>query len=153
MNQLDIQGKIDYLLSNFKKIDFLGNYTLEEFSSNFEHIDTTIHNIQTSIEALLDIGRYIIAELGLKLPQTNAQVIEILEEEKLISQEKAGGYIGMVGFRNRVVHEYNSIDVKLLYEILQNETQDLKNFLAELLQIIKDYEGKEEQFKENRFLN
>lgn len=152
MNQLDIQGKIDYLLSNFKKIDILRKYTFEEFSSNFEHIDTTIHNIQTSIEALLDIGRYIIADLGCKLPQTNAQVIEILEEENLISQEKVVDYIGMVGFRNRVVHEYNSIDVKLLYEILQNETQDLKNFLAELLQIIKDYEGKEEQSKENRFL-
>lgn len=152
MNQLDIQGKVDFLLSNFKKIDILRKYTFEEFGSNFEHIDTTIHNIQTSIEALLDIGRYIIAELSLKLPQTNAQVIEVLEIEKLISPKKADNYIRMVGFRNRVVHEYNSIDVKMLYEILQNETQDLKNFLAELLQIIQTFEKNGNPNKGERYL-
>ena len=151
MKQRDIQGKIDFFMDNQKKLEHLKKYSFSEFSSNFERADSTIYRLQTSIEALLDIARYIISYLGLRVPSTSAEVIEILLEEKFITQKDAEQYIQMVGFRNRVVHEYNSVDIKKLYEILQDDSEDLKNFFTALLQIINEYEDKENPSNDVRF--
>jgi len=35
----------------------------------------------------------------------------------------------MVGFRNRAIHNYPSLDEKQLYEILQKDIEDFKEFL------------------------
>lgn len=144
MKQRDIQNKIDFLLENFQKLDILKRYAFDEFSSNFERVDSVIHRVQTSIEALIDIGRYIIADLGLPIPITNSQVVEILANEGLIPHLDARRYIEMTSFRNRVVHEYDTIDIRLLYKILQEESNDLKRLLGLFLEIIKRHEDKKD---------
>ena len=71
MRQRDVQGKIVFLMDNFEKIEILKQCSYDELSSRFELVDSVIHRLQTSIEALLDIGRYVIASLGLKAAGTN----------------------------------------------------------------------------------
>lgn len=152
MRQRDIQGRIDFLMDNFKKLDILKKYSFEELKSSFERVDSIIHRLQSSIEALLDIGRYIIAELGLRIPNTNAEVIQILNGEGFVSKDKMKDYIEMIGFRNRIVHEYNSVDLKMLYEIIQNESDELKELLALLIRVIKKNEEGKTCHKGLRFL-
>jgi len=104
------------------------------------------------IEALLDIGSYIIAALGLRTPNTNAEVIEILKEAGSIPERDVGKYIQMVGFRNRVVHEYNSLDIRMLYEILQHESGDMTVLFSLLLKTMKQHEVAESPFPGERFM-
>ena len=85
MNQRDIQAKIDVIMENIEKLDILKAKSFEEFKSDFRNIDSALHRLQTSIQALLDIGSYIIASLGLRTPNTNAEIIEVLSEEGYIS--------------------------------------------------------------------
>jgi len=35
----------------------------------------------------------------------------------------------MIGFRNRAIHNYPSMDEKLLYKVLQKDVEDFKKFL------------------------
>ncbi|RMG01502.1 MAG: DUF86 domain-containing protein [Nitrospirae bacterium] len=137
MKREDIQSKIDVVLNNLEKLSQLSSMSFEEFTSDFRNIDSTLHRLQTSIQALLDIGSYIIASLGLKTPSTNAEIIEILEEAGYITKSDADIYIKMSQFRNRIVHLYNHIDTETLYEILVNELIDIKKFLGNLLEIIE----------------
>lgn len=67
----DVQTKIDVIFDNFEKLKFLSSKTYEEFISDFRNIHASLHILQTSIQALLDIGSYIIASLGLRTPNTN----------------------------------------------------------------------------------
>ncbi len=137
MKKEDIQTKIDVILDNLEKLNSLKTKTYKDFISDFRNIDSTLHRLQTSIQALLDVGSYIIASLGLKTPNTNAEIIEILSEGDYISKEKAETYIKMSQFRNRIVHLYNHIDTGMLYEIIVNETEDIKEFYIKLLEIIE----------------
>lgn len=66
MKQEDIQTKLDIIPENLEKLELLRSKSYEEFVSDFRNIDSALHRIQTSIQALLDIGGYIIASLGLK---------------------------------------------------------------------------------------
>lgn len=137
MKKEDIQTKIDIVLENLEKLETLKKLSFKEFVSDFRNIDSCLHRLQTSIQALLDIGSYIIASLGLKTPETSAEIIELLTEEGYIPQERIDTYIKMVQFRNRIVHLYNHIDVEILYDILQHETGDIKELYELLLDIIE----------------
>ncbi len=139
MKKEDIQTKIDMLFNNLDKLKFFQEKPYEEFISDFRNTDASLHILQTSIQALLDIGSYIIASLGLKTPNTNAEIIEILSEAGYIVKDKADTYIKMSQFRNRIVHLYNHIDTEALYHILANELGDIKDFYANLLKIIDEH--------------
>lgn len=138
MKKEDIQTKIDVIFNNLDKLKFFKTKSYEEFISDFRNIDASLHILQTSIRALLDIGSYIIASLGLKTPDTNTEIIKILGDNGLISKDRSDTYIKMSQFRNRIVHLYNHIDTETLYDILVNELDDIKDFYSHLLQII-DY--------------
>jgi len=57
MKQEDIQTKIDVIVENLEKLGSLKAKTYEDFTSDFRNIDSALHRLQTSIQALLDIGR------------------------------------------------------------------------------------------------
>lgn len=139
MKKEDIQTKIDVMLDNLEKLYSLKTKTYEDFVADFRNIDSALHRLQTSIQALLDIGSYIIASLGLKTPNTNAEIIEILGEAGHISKDKIKTYIKMSQFRNRIVHLYNHIDTETLYNVLLNELDDIKGFYTSMLKVIEKY--------------
>lgn len=138
MKKEDIQSKIDVVSENLEKLDSLRAMKYEEFASDFRNTDSALHRLQTSIQALLDIGGYIIANLGLKMPNTNAEIIKILSEAGYIPESKATAFIDMSKFRNRIVHLYNHIDTETLHDILVHETDDIKELFGILLGVVED---------------
>ncbi|MCX7793995.1 MAG: DUF86 domain-containing protein [Thermodesulfovibrionales bacterium] len=138
MKKEDIQSKIDVMLENLERLHTLRSLTFENFVADFRNIDSCLHRLQTSIQAILDIGSYIIASLGLKTPETNAEIIEVLTEAGYLPKERAETYKKMIGFRNRIVHLYNHIDVEILYDILQHEIKDIKELFELMLNIIEE---------------
>lgn len=139
MKKEDIQSKIDVMLDSLEKLHALKTQTYKDFISDFRNIDSALHRLQTSIQALLDIGSYIIASLGLRTPNTNSEIIEILSEAGYIPKDRIETYIKMSQFRNRIVHLYNHINPKILYDILMNELDDIKEFYTNLLKIIEKH--------------
>ena len=142
LNQRDVQTKIDVIQDNLEKLNTLKAKTFEDFRSDFRNIDSALHRLQTSIQALIDIGSYIVASLGLRAPTTNAEIVEILSDAGHLPKGKKETYIQLSQFRNRIVHLYNHIDAKMIYEILTNELDDLKGFYTTLLLIIEKYQSR-----------
>jgi len=139
MRKEDVQSKLDIIPENLEKLEILRAMGYEKFTSDFRNIDSALHRLQTSIQALVDIGGYIIASLGLRVPGTSGEVIDILVEHGLLKKEKRDRYISMVQFRNRIVHFYNDIDLKILYQILQEELVDIRELYRALLLVIEEH--------------
>ncbi|MBI2264285.1 MAG: DUF86 domain-containing protein [Armatimonadetes bacterium] len=133
MNIRDVQRKLDVITDNLEKLEQLASKSFKDFSSDFRNSDSVLHRMQTSIQALLDIGSYVIASRALRTPDTNAEVVEILAEAGIVPSDKTEVYIKMSQFRNRIVHLYNHIDTGTLYDILTHELTDIKDFLGCLL--------------------
>ncbi len=139
MRREDVESKLNIIPENLEKLSVLGAMSYEEFISDFRNIDSVLHRLQTSIQALLDLGGYIIASLGLQTPGTSGEVIEILVDHGLLPKEQRDRYISMVQFRNRIVHFYNNIALKMLYQILQEELVDIRELYRLFLQIIDEH--------------
>jgi uncharacterized protein YutE (UPF0331/DUF86 family) len=139
MKKEDVQNKLDIIPENLEKLEIFRAMGYEEFTSDFRNIDSALHRFQTSIQALVDIGGYIIASLGLRAPGTSGEVIDILVEHGLLNAAQRDRYISMIQFRNRIVHFYNDIDLKILYQILQEEVVDIRELYRTLILIIEDH--------------
>jgi uncharacterized protein YutE (UPF0331/DUF86 family) len=77
--------------------------------------------------------------LGLRTPGTSGDVVDILVERSLLKEEQRGRYILMIQFRNRIVHFYNDMDLKILYQFLQEELVDIRELYQRLILIIDQH--------------
>lgn len=139
MKKEEVQRKLDIIPENLEKLKIFQAMDFETFKSDFRNIDSTLHRLQTSIQALVDIGGYIIASLGLRTPGSSAEVIDILVENGFLENDRKDRYISMIQFRNRIVHFYNDIDLKILYQIVQEELNDIRDLFRSLVLIIEKH--------------
>lgn len=137
MSARDVQKKIDVVLDSLEKLKSLKEKPYASFVRDFRNVDSALHRLQTSIQALLDIGAYIVASRGLRSPESNAEIVEILSDAGLIDRKRAATYVKMSQFRNRIVHLYNHIDTRTLHEILSRELGDIRHFLSDLLKLLE----------------
>ena len=67
MNLNDVRGKLDVLAANQKQLEWLRSLPQADFLADVRNLDSTLHRLQTSIQALLDIAAYV-ARPGRGLP-------------------------------------------------------------------------------------
>lgn len=97
------------------------------FSLSFTRQDAAILNIQRACEAALDMGQHVIRRERLGVPQSARDVFTLLARGGWIAPALAEGLRRMVGFRNIVVHEYQSLQLPITVSIIEHH---LDEFLA-----------------------
>ncbi len=109
----------------------------DDFKSNFTKQDSVVLNIERACQAAIDIGSRIIRHLKLGLPQSNRDIFIKLESNQLITPELSKNLQAMTGFRNIAVHDYSSINMEVVMEIIENRLADLQLF-AVLMQNLSE---------------
>jgi len=115
-------NKLDEYLNILRKLQ---RYSFEEFISDPEHYGSAERFLHLSIEAVIDMGNHVIADLGLGVVNWYSDVPSILSDKGYLSPDLKAKWIRMIEFRNTLVHEYVEIDRKIVYEVLLNELEDL----------------------------
>ena len=137
MNKQDVQINFDTIDDNLEKLDTLSSLSRDEFMADFRNLDATVRILQTSIQALVDISRYVIRSLGLPSANAYRQVPVVLADAGYIDKTSTAIYDKMVRFRNLVVHHYYRVDSEDIYNILTENLSDLQNWCTTLLEIIE----------------
>lgn len=106
MSKRDWKILFEDIIESINKIEnYSHNLTFEEFSQNTLFIDAIVRNLE------------IIGEASKNIPE------EIQNKFRDIPWKK------IKGIRNRIVHEYFSVDISIIWFIIQNEIGSLKNNL------------------------
>ena len=130
-----IVAKLAIIEEYLKKLQEYFPVSLEQFKSDWGLQKIIERSLQVMIEVMTDIAERIIAQKGITPQKTAADSLKKLKELGIIQSYDA--YSKMVRFRNLVVHQYDSIELGILYSIVQNNLDDFKKFIDE----IKKYEG------------
>ncbi len=104
--------------------------TYEEFAKDWGRQKIVERALQILIEAMIDIGERLIALSGGLPPETSASVMERLEELGVV--QNAGRYIPMIRFRNFLVHQYERVDLAILYGIATKKLGDVEAYMTEV---------------------
>lgn|GEM_PF-271478 len=87
-----------------------------------------VHTLQLAIQAALDSASYIVSDQRLGEPETNRQLFDLLAKDGWLSAELTDSLRDMTGFRNLVVHGYETVDPRIVRDIIDNHLGDLLAF-------------------------
>lgn len=133
-----LQSKLVVLRDNLEHLAQLPQDSFAEFSADFRTLDSALHRLQTSIQALIDIGSYVLAELGLGAPATSRAILELLEQHGKLPQGSVTRFGPIFGFRNRIVHLYDRVDPEIVYRVLVERRDDLAELADHLLAALEE---------------
>ncbi|EZH64186.1 hypothetical protein DH09_00155 (plasmid) [Bacillaceae bacterium JMAK1] len=95
--------------------------------------DSIILNIQRACEASIDLAMHIVSVKRLGLPQTSRDAFDLLQEHSYIDADNAKKLKAMVGFRNIAVHDYQSLNLDIMEEIVTNHLKDFTNYTKQII--------------------
>ncbi len=88
--------------------------------------------LRRALEALLDLGRHILAK-GFEIGIEEYKAIgPALEKVGVISRDDSDRFRVLAGYRNRIVHFYHEVSDQEIYEICSEQLQDIEFLLASM---------------------
>ena len=124
-----ILHKLQAITDSLSKLEELAQMGRDVFLIDFRSIDSAKYNLQTSIEAMIDICNHIISRKRLRVPATNVESFEVVSEAGLLPADALPVYRSMARFRNRIVHMYDDVDDSQIHEMLQTRLDDIRTFV------------------------
>jgi uncharacterized protein YutE (UPF0331/DUF86 family) len=94
------------------------------------------HTLQIAIQAALDIASHIVSDEQLGEPRTNRELFRLLEAKVPLSAELATRLGRMAGFRNVLVHGYDTVDLAIVQDLLLYRLDDLLAFADRVRQVL-----------------
>lgn len=126
-----IQGQVSAIQSLLKEND------KEEIITNQWLIRGLKYSLQTAIEAMIDIAYHITAKHIKAAPVDGRDAIAILTQNDVLADDEQKLYSAMIGFRNRVVHGYQTISNERVYEISSTDLDVFSTFIRQIRSFIK----------------
>jgi uncharacterized protein YutE (UPF0331/DUF86 family) len=83
------------------------------------------HTLQLAIQAALDVASHIVSDGRLGEPRTSRELFDLLERNGWLAPDLATTMRRMTGFRNILVHGYDTVDLRILEDIVANRLDDL----------------------------
>ncbi|MBE3587432.1 MAG: DUF86 domain-containing protein [Thermoanaerobacteraceae bacterium] len=127
-NNALITERMGIIHSSVKRLAALAQMPLDQFSKDEDAVDIAENRLRRALEALFDLGRHLVIKSGAGVPSDYRSVIEKLKDAKILPGEFAHKIIGMAGYRNRLIHDYNKITPAELHEIIQTRLEDFTLF-------------------------
>ncbi len=110
------------IAKNVAELDkLLEKMSIDEILDNYITFHGVVHVLQIIIQALIDLGQYVISIKGQKPPSTYSEIPLILKDLEVITKSEASQFRKMIGFRNIIVHRYTDLNLTIIEKILANK--------------------------------
>lgn len=128
-----LRPKIVHIRERLRRLRGIRGRGREAFLDDELLQDAAVRNLQTAIEALLDMANHIVSRGGLGTPASYRDAIDSLLEHGILPGERGDAFRAMIGFRNRAVHLYDELDAEGVFEILENDLGDFEVFIGRVV--------------------
>lgn len=87
------------------------------------------YTLQLAIQAALDVASHVVSDERLGEPATNRELFDLLERHGWLGPELAARLRDMAGFRNVLVHGYETVDLGIVEDVVRHRLDDLLAFV------------------------
>lgn len=123
-NKISAVKKYLDILKRYKK------YSREEIEHDIDIRGAVERYLYLAAQATIDLTEAAVAYKKFRKPTSMSEAFSILNEEKIISLELAENLIKMTGFRNVMAHDYEDINYDIVYDVLHNKLNHIKELIA-----------------------
>jgi uncharacterized protein YutE (UPF0331/DUF86 family) len=125
-----ITGKLRELEKYVQQLRKLQSYRYDEIENNLERIWAIERGLQVSIQIVIDVGNHILASIGENQIEDYTDILSKLGQHNILPSQFAAEIRGMAGLRNILVHRYADVDLRQLYDLLQNRLDDFMKYIG-----------------------
>ncbi len=123
-----VSRKLEKVESYVNQISTKKDPGLKLFVEDRDLQSIILFNLIQAVQACIDIGAHIISDSGWGTPATQAEIFELLTENKVISKALLKKMVQMSGFRNRIIHEYEKTDMTIVHTVWKKNLVDINKF-------------------------
>ena len=127
-----VEHLVNYVQEMLNRLQSQGGKGFEEFAEDFQAVDASLYELQTMLEAISDIAMHVVAGANLGSPNSRPEAIEMLAKTGIIPQGLAEKVSQAVRMRNIIVHHYPRVNLRIVYDVIQNDLGDIVDFCAEI---------------------
>jgi uncharacterized protein YutE (UPF0331/DUF86 family) len=135
--------RIDEVLTHMARmldlLDKLASRGDEEILQDQVAVAAMERALHLSIEAIVDVGNALIDGFIMRDPGSYTDIVEILRDERVISDEQAKQLTQVVEFRKHLVNEYTHVPVIEMVPLVRRSLEQLRLFEP----AVRDYLEKE----------
>jgi uncharacterized protein YutE (UPF0331/DUF86 family) len=130
-----LRRKLAALHGYLKELQTISQLTLIEYKTDFVRRRAAEKVVELIVEEAIDINRAIIEAAQVEPPQTSFNTFIELEQLGILPHGLAARLANATGLRNRLVHRYEEIDHKMVYDALKPLLRNYRKYT----QLIEDY--------------
>lgn len=93
--------------------------------------------LQAAAQACIDIANHLISSEGWRVPRDFRDAFSVLEENDVIDTDLGGRLRALAGLRNRLVHLYEKVDDRLVYEGLAAGLADVDAYARTVARLVE----------------
>ncbi len=127
-----VEHLVNYVQEMLNRLQSQGSKGFEEFAEDFQAVDASLYELQTMLEAISDIAMHVVAGANFGSPNSRPEAVEMLAKNGIIPQELAEPVSQAVRMRNIIVHHYPRINLRTVYDVIQNDLGNIVDFCAEI---------------------
>ncbi|HYV43565.1 MAG TPA: DUF86 domain-containing protein [Myxococcaceae bacterium] len=127
-----VRRKLAVLQNALAALAESGPIGLDAYRSDFWRRKGTERVLQEMIEAGMDVATHVLVQTGRAAPADGRAAFLELGSALVISPELAQALAPAVGLRNRLVHEYEEIDDRIVLEAVGQAQSLFPRFVAEI---------------------
>ena len=105
----------------------------ENLRDDFTKQDSILLNLERACQAAIDGAARLCRMKMLGIPKESRESFTLLEKAGLLPSELAEKMRKMVGLRNVAVHAYQTLDLDLVENVIQNHLVDFESFVRFML--------------------
>lgn len=136
VNKQIVHRLLNNISGYVKDLDENADVPFAQYASDIKiqrFVERTLH---IAIEAMLDVCHHIISDENFREPDSYVDAFKVLAEHRLITNEFLDKAKLIAQFRNKLVHYYEKIDTKQVFDIFQNHRNDFIQFVDEINKFI-----------------
>jgi uncharacterized protein YutE (UPF0331/DUF86 family) len=130
ISQKTVTDKANRIRELLAAIGTLPLTTEQDFLANPHLVAAGESYLRRALEALLDLGRHLLAKGAGKAVPEYAAIADELASMGVLAGELAGRLRMMARYRNRMVHFYDEVTPAELYQILTHHLGDFETILG-----------------------
>ena len=127
-----VRKKLSVIARNLMALENIEDLTLSRYEKDLLLSKAVERLLQEIIDTAIDINTYIIVQLGKDPPEDYFRSFILAGEIEIITVELAEKLAPSTGLRNRLIHEYDTIDNSLMLDALDRCKTDYNRYVQEI---------------------
>jgi uncharacterized protein YutE (UPF0331/DUF86 family) len=141
LNEGLIQKRCQAIEDSLKRLEKIKKLDKDEFLKNRDLQDIASYRLLVAIESALSLCYHVSAKKLKKAPGDYVECFIILADGEIIPRDLSEKLKKMARFRNILVHMYWKIEYEVVFDILQENLDDLRQFSNAIATLLKPQPG------------